>query len=1027
MNLRVAVALAAISATPVPLSGDTTRPGLVSFRPVAIPEDTPAHLVSALAQDRDGFLWIGTQGGLVRYDGYTFRTYSPTRESGSIGGAYIRTLRAASDGRLWAGTFADGVSVYDPATDRFARFRHVEGDAGSLSHNRVEGIAEDRDGTIWAATYAGLDRIDPRSGAIDHFRHDPRDPSSLADNRTRGVLVDRAGRLWVGGSGGVQRLVSGTRRFERMGPPPDSPESLSGIFASVFFEDSAGRIWIGSTDAGAAVHDPATGTWRRLRVRRGEGTGLSHYWVYGFAEVAGEVWVATFGGGVDVLDPAALDVVDRLRHDATQPTSLADDRVGAVLVDRSGIVWVGTWGEGLARHDPGARGFRQLRFSARQPSGLSHAAAVRALESSSGEVWVGTNGNGVDVFDDAWRRVGTYRPSPREEGELSDGSVTCLAETSDGSIWVATLDGTLHRRSRGSPRFVRLSAQTGLPGGPIRAMAEAPAGTLWIASANGLARLDTATSDLVSYRHDPGDPQSLTSNTIESVAVMPDGSIWAGSDSGLNVIDPSTGRVTRVLHDSARPDSLPNNWVPDLAVIGDRLWAATPAGAVILSSWDGTTARFESVAARIGRAASAVEAIVTDLDGGVWLGPRLRVDPRAWTYREFGPAEGVDFRTFFIASRARTRQGALLFGSPEGLLVISPRAIAPWSYRPGTVITGLRIDGVERFFGARPATVTLPPRTRSIEVGFAALDFSSPDRNIYRYRLDGFDGGWAVAGAARRSVTYTNLAPGTYTLHVEGSNRMREWSGDDLRVAIVVLPAFYQTGWFQALLVLAALAAGYSGYRIRVRQLRQRSHELERLVSERTAELNDAYVKIQEASLTDPLTQLRNRRFLEQAIGQDLELARRHARQGDAGHDLVCLLLDIDHFKSVNDRYGHAAGDAVLAQTADVLRSSVRTSDYAVRWGGEEFLVVARFIDRAEAAPIAEKIRAAVEAREFTRVDGPPLRVTCSIGYAAYPCSVESPDATSWEEVINQADAALYEAKRGGRNQCRSAASCPAS
>lgn len=180
-----------------------------------------------------------------------------------------------------------------------------------------------------------------------------------------------------------------------------------------------------------------------------------------------------------------------------------------------------------------------------------------------------------------------------------------------------------------------------------------------------------------------------------------------------------------------------------------------------------------------------------------------------------------------------------------------------------------------------------------------------------------------------------------------------------------------------------------------------------------------AYQQIEEASLTDTLTRARNRRFLEQALGGDLEIAvRRHengkAKEGEA--DLVFLLLDLDHFKTINDSYGHAAGDTVLAQTAALLRSVFRASDHVVRWGGEEFLIVARFIDRREGPALAEKIRAAIEAHEFRLDDGTPLKQTTSVGFAAYPFSTKRPRAIDWREIVEVADLGLYEAKRNGRN-----------
>jgi len=234
-----------------------------------------------------------------------------------------------------------------------------------------------------------------------------------------------------------------------------------------------------------------------------------------------------------------------------------------------------------------------------------------------------------------------------------------------------------------------------------------------------------------------------------------------------------------------------------------------------------------------------------------------------------------------------------------------------------------------------------------------------------------------------------------------------------------VLPAFYQTTWFLAVVVDAVLALLYVAYRLRIRHLRARHRELEQLVAQRTGELAEknrqletAYQQIEEASLTDPLTRLRNRRYLEQTIGGDLEVAAR----GGTDRDLIILMADLDHFKSVNDQYGHAAGDAVLAALARLLQQTFRTSDSIIRWGGEEFLIVVRFTDRAYAAELAEKLRMAVAAHPFAIGEGTILRRTCSIGFASWPFSRTHPHAIHFEHVAGLADAALYAAKHRGRD-----------
>jgi diguanylate cyclase (GGDEF)-like protein len=239
-----------------------------------------------------------------------------------------------------------------------------------------------------------------------------------------------------------------------------------------------------------------------------------------------------------------------------------------------------------------------------------------------------------------------------------------------------------------------------------------------------------------------------------------------------------------------------------------------------------------------------------------------------------------------------------------------------------------------------------------------------------------------------------------------------------VRLPVTVAPAWHQRRVARAAGALLALCAAYALHRARTRRLSARGRELERLVDERTRDLQEANARIERASLTDPLTGLGNRRFLERQIGGDVEIALRRHERSLPESDLVFFLVDVDHFKRVNDTHGHAAGDAVLQGVAAVLREHLRASDHAVRWGGEEFLAVARFVDRGVAGPLAEKLRAAVAQTPFGVDDGTRLALTCSIGFAAFPLSLRVPRALGWEDVIEAADVALYAAKRGGRNRC---------
>jgi diguanylate cyclase (GGDEF)-like protein len=661
---------------------------------------------------------------------------------------------------------------------------------------------------------------------------------------------------------------------------------------------------------------------------------------------------------------------------------------------------------------------------------------VRTIEAPDGRIWVGTNGNGIDVFDRDWLQVDAFRPDPSDPAALADGAITCFARGPSDQIWVATLDGTLHRHES-EGHFSRLGQREGLAGGQIRALSFARDGALWAGSSQGLTRVGFdergRVADIKTFRHNVDDDNSLSGVAVEALAWAADGRLWVGTDQGLNLLDPTTARIRRFLRRAHDPAGLPNNWIPDLLMARDgRLWIATAGGVALLESLEEDGARFSTLASLTGTDPLPADSLIEDGEGAIWIGPHRRVDPRNWQISEFGPADGKTLRSFFIASRTRLSDGRLLFGSHEGLLAVDPATLRPWNFEPNLVATGLRIGSRKHPAGLN--RLQLQPGDKSFSLDFAALDFSAPERNRYRHRLHGFENLWQETSASQRTLTYTNLEPGTYRLEVSGSNRAGLFSSHRLEIALEVLPAFTQTLLFKLLLAVLVSLLCYLGYRLTLRQLKHRSEVLERLVRERTLALEEsnrqleaAHRRTEEASLSDSLTGIRNRRFLENSIRVDTDLVERRWRESAPGleSDLIFLLLDLDHFKSVNDSWGHRAGDAVLIQSADLLKRQLRSSDFLVRWGGEEFLIVARFVDRATAPKLAEKLRRAIAEHAFTLPDGGVIERTVSIGFAAYPFLQDQPSTYDWEKTVHLADLALYRAKNDGRNRALGLAAGP--
>ncbi|HEY4555147.1 MAG TPA: GGDEF domain-containing protein, partial [Lysobacter sp.] len=367
-------------------------------------------------------------------------------------------------------------------------------------------------------------------------------------------------------------------------------------------------------------------------------------------------------------------------------------------------------------------------------------------------------------------------------------------------------------------------------------------------------------------------------------------------------------------------------------------------------------------------------------------------------------------------SKGFLRDGTLWLPSRDGVVSMDTGAIDKNSAPPRAVVERMQVDG--RWLPAFDVEDTrLPADARDLSFEFTVLSFQDPKSTNLQYRLVGYDRSWQTADPFNRSARYTNLPPGDYTFEVRGTNNARVETREPARLAFGIRPLFHETALFRVLLALLALSIVYAGYRVQQHRYRLRQAVLERLVQQRTEALEIANHRLEEASQTDPLTGLRNRRYMANQIPADLAYYDRRLQQGVHPDEvMVFALVDIDHFKAVNDTHGHRAGDRVLQQFAQVLSRLVRSGDYVIRWGGEEFLVVFRPMPTRNLQVIGDRIRAAVAGHEFDIGTGTPLRLTCSAGLAEYPVFGDQRTQPGWETIIELADQALYYVKANGRD-----------
>ncbi|ODV09623.1 MAG: hypothetical protein ABT20_10295 [Rubrivivax sp. SCN 70-15] len=933
---------------------------------------------------------------------------------------WIRALLPARDGRLWIATESQGLAVYDPASERVTI---ASGAADGTTPLTIAALAEGRDGTIWVGTVgAGLERYDPASGRSQWFRHG-QGPGSLPDDRVGALLVDRQGRLWVGTRRGLSRLGAGSDQFEPLFSSRDADAaSLAHQSVQALFQASDGRIWVGTQQGGLAIVDPSTGQGWMLGA--GDAGRDSHPAVNGFVEAPdGRVWVAS-ESRIDLRARADGRLLRQLRHDPRRPFGLAANEVTTLLRDRAGLIWVGGLGLGLQRCDPADVAIRMREADLRPGSPFSEADVRSLLQTDDGTLWVATHDGCVALMDTALQVTGSVCPSAGE-GRPPGGRpmrVEAMAQARDGTVWLGGTSALLQYARRGARRLrvVRQGA------GRTNALLADRDGALWVGTEDGLYRLAPHASALERIARADGKP--LRGDVFE-MALGPGGALWVASGEGLFRIAPGGRALEPVVGE-------PGATLGSSTVIGllfdreHRLWVDTAVtGLHRMLAWDGHHARFDRVSERHGIVGRPFGVnLMQDRRGRIWTQMYV-YDPATDHLEELTKADGVLFGTGWFRSYAKLADGRMLFGGSKGLLVVEPERFERSDDAPPVVATELRIDGHREPAGRIARGVTLPPGQRSVSLEFAALDYRDPARLRYAHRLDGFDRDWVTTGAEQRSATYGNLDPGHYLLRVRATNRSGRWSPHELAIGVDVLPAWWQRAWFRAALVLMAAGLVAVVVQWRTRHLRRLGRELEQKARERTAELEamaralvQESAALAEASPTDPLTGLHNRRFLAQHIELDTATAtRRHGHRAAGAAppddtDLIFFLVDLDEFKQVNDRHGHAAGDDVIRQMRGRLVQVFRESDYLVRWDGEEFLAVARYWSRRYAAALAERVRAAVADRPFELDDGTRLHLTCSVGFCCFPLAPRVAGALDWNDSVRLADAALYAVKTSGRN-----------
>lgn len=918
----------------------------------SVGQGLPQITVLGIAEDRAGFLWINTQLGVARFDGKQFVTFD--RGGTGVDTSMLTAVWADPLGQVWFG------GAHGLLRERDGHFTALGGDA-------VNAIIDAGDGTPLLATSNGLARV--RDGRI----------VTVPGYGGPAFSLLREGKLlWIGGLGRVCRftgtLDQPTVACVKQGVVPHQPVGVTSMAST------HGVLWLGT----------------RLGLMRMDGNRMVPSGLSGeldtisieslLTDRGGTLWIGTVPALYRRLPDTGLERVD-------DGDIMHNPWIQALYEDRAGNLWLGTHIGGLYRVWNGwAR-----RVSIRD--GVADPLVWSVVRGPHGEIVLGTN-SGVEVFDG--QRVHPLIPG----SALPNPSAYDLYYDHRGRLWIGTRAGiaVYDQDSNVTP-----SALSALGNWQVNDIREVADDDFWIGTSGGLYRWHAG----VLSRADPG--ASSAAGSIRSILPLAPDHLYLGTEDGVREL--RDGHLTQ----PAWAEPLHGHFVTRVAMLDrDKLGVATTdAGVGVMV--DGQL-----------RMTSEKDGLPSDnawtldvLDGELYVGSvvgawRL---PLAQLPLPGSPARQVVPQLIAGEARATSLRGAHCCNGGAGSRSVAAGDVIWYSTTDGAL--GLNT----RTLGAKPeppaaaiesivhAGALLPDEPLDLREGARdlAIQYTAPYLRIgtlkFRYQLEGYDTEWQDAGV-RRSAFYTHLPPGKYRFRVAATLAGASGFGPEADLAIRIEPRWYERVLVRGLALLLLCLSIILLVALSMRAQRRRSARLEEQVARRTEQLARALERLRvtnlalaEESHTDALTALHNRRYLLMRLPEVL-----------AGDESVAVLqLDIDYFKEVNDRYGHAVGDAVLRALGRLLTAARRDSDITVRWGGEEFLLLLRDVDAASALVIAERLRRDIAAQDFVDGRGGKIKLSCSIGFSLHPVA-EHVDGSTFDAALELADLALYRAKQDGRN-----------
>jgi len=830
-------------------------PQQMRFSRLTVNDGLSQSSVNCSFQDSRGFMWFGTQNGLNRYDGYTFKVYKQIPgDTLSLSENWVWTIYEDSRGDLWIGTFGGGACRFDRRTESFTTFRHDPEDPNSISDNTVWHFYEDPEGVLWVGANNGLNAFDREQQLFTYF-----EPPGDAQNVFK-IIPDETGRLWMNSLDGLYAFNTRSKEFRYYSLHSAETPNMGSLGREMAMDDTS-VLWLGSRDSGLIRFDPDNGaaTHYRHDPQNPQHSLADDSVLDVHADQWGVIWAATHNGLSRLtLDGSRIVAVQNYYHNPIDPYSLSSNHITGIYENRTGEIWISTR-SGLNRFERFNQKFRLFQSFSNKPNSLSHNTilSIQASRQEPDLLWVGTR-DGLNRLD---QRTGHttrlfYDPDHPQAGPGSNYILSLLEDTG-GNLWVGTRSGGLSKMSgeaRREPRFVHYRHKPGdhssLSEDTVHYIYQDRTGTIWIGTGGGgLNRLNPDSRTFTRYMHDPEDTSSLSDNWVYAIMEDNSGRFWVGTASGgLNLFDPEHGDYRHFRHDPSDPRSISSDRVLGIFQASDnQIWVATAFGLnrMVPPEEPGEDYTFISYHEADGLPNDVIFSVLEDDNGDLWMSTenglcRIHFQEGKMQVRSFTAEDGLQGNEFGQNAYHRSPDGRFYFGGLGGFNAFHPDSIKENPNPPPVVLTDFRILNESVPIGYPEASrvgdaalqdkpyleqsiteterIDLSYKNYIVSFEFAALNFTMPQKNRYSYMLEGLDPDWIYCGASR-FATYTNLDGGEYTFRVKACNNDGLWNEEGLAIGIVVMPPPWKTWWAYTVygLLIFVAVSGIVRYRVHVK------------------------------------------------------------------------------------------------------------------------------------------------------------------------------------------------------------------